>query len=237
MEFEWKKSRGFTTLGILDEIPEMMAELTCEPEQLQRRIICSMTWYGELQEMTKIVQRILWTLQHTPTGFHSDVVPIWDSVVRKRSLELMSTSQMVNGIELLRSWWSIFAESGHPILQATSPLERGALKSKGGGMKTIHYNGSEETVELILRTVIFGNQLSIYGAVADLLKEISKYSEVAGKLAANEDLESMEIPTELPIADLTPTRSCRETCCKITSIKSNNFLKIPNCPNCAATPV
>ena len=61
-----------------------------------------------------------------------------------------------------------FAETGHPIFQATSPLGRGELKSKGGGKKTIHYNGSEEYVELVLRTIISANQLSIYGAVADL---------------------------------------------------------------------
>ena len=60
-----------------------------------------------------------------------------------------------------------FAESGHPVFRATSPLGRGELKSKFGGKKTIHYNGSEETVELILRTVISVNQLSIHGAVAD----------------------------------------------------------------------
>ena len=64
-----------------------------------------------------------------------------------------------------------FAESGHPIFQAASPFGRGDLKSKGGGKKTIHYNGSEETVELILRTVISVNQLSIYVAVADLCEE------------------------------------------------------------------
>ena len=42
------------------------------------------------------------------------------------------------------------------------------------------------------------DQLSIYGAVAGLRKELSKDSEVAEKLAANKVLEAMEIPTELP---------------------------------------
>ena len=37
--------------------------------------------------------------------------------------------------------------------------------------------------------------------MADLCKELSKASLVAGKLAANEDLETMEIPTEVSIAD------------------------------------
>ena len=65
----------------------------------------------------------------------------------------------------------------------------------------IHFNGSEETIGLILRTIISVNQLSINGAVPDVCKELSKDSEVAGKPAANEDLEPKEIPTELPIAD------------------------------------
>ena len=47
------------------------------------------------------------------------------------------------------------------------------------------------------------NQLSIYGAVADLSKELSKDSEVAVKPAANEDLESMEIPTDRENTDST----------------------------------
>ena len=65
-----------------------------------------------------------------------------------------------------------FAETGHPIFQATSPSGRGEMKSKGGGKKTIHYNGSEENVELILRTIISANQFSIYGAVADLCNDL-----------------------------------------------------------------
>ena len=38
VEFEWKIFPGFT-LGILDEIQNMMTEIKCEPKQLQGRII------------------------------------------------------------------------------------------------------------------------------------------------------------------------------------------------------
>ena len=94
-----------------------------------------------------------------------------------------------------------FAESGHPFFQATSPLERGELKSKGDGKKTIHYNGSEETVELILRTVISLNQLSIYGAVADLRNELDPdYTESV-------ICESLMIPTESANANTISQRS------------------------------
>ena len=57
-----------------------------------------------------------------------------------------------------------FAESGHPIFRASSASERGEVKSKEKGMNTIHSNGSDETIELILRTAISVNQLSFYGA-------------------------------------------------------------------------
>ena len=85
---------------------------------------------------------------------------------------------------------------------------------------SIHFNGSEETI-----------------AVADLCKEFSKDSEVAEKLAANEDLESMEPPTGLPIADPHTNAECRETCCEVMSRNSQNFFNNRNCPNCALTPV
>ena len=66
-----------------------------------------------------------------------------------------------------------FAESGHPAFRACSALEKGELKSKGKGVKTIHFNGTDETIELILRTIISVNQLSVYGAAADLFKALA----------------------------------------------------------------
>ena len=70
-----------------------------------------------------------------------------------------------------------FAESGHPVFRATSALERGELRSKEKGKKSVHFNGSDETVQLILRKVISVNQLSIYGAVADLCRELARLTK------------------------------------------------------------
>ena len=39
MEFEWKIFPGFTTVGILNRIQQMMGELQCEPENFTGRII------------------------------------------------------------------------------------------------------------------------------------------------------------------------------------------------------
>ena len=64
-----------------------------------------------------------------------------------------------------------FAESGHPVFRATSPLSRGTLKSKGGGTLSIHFCADGDTIETVFRTIISVNQLSIYGAVSDLCDE------------------------------------------------------------------
>ena len=64
-----------------------------------------------------------------------------------------------------------FAESGHPIFRATSPLSRGRLKSKGHGKLSIHFAADQETIETFFPIIISVNQLSLYGAVADLCEE------------------------------------------------------------------
>ena len=38
-----------------------------------------------------------------------------------------------------------FSGSGHPIFRASSAFERGELRSKGHGKKSIHFNGSRRT--------------------------------------------------------------------------------------------
>ena len=43
-----------------------------------------------------------------------------------------------------------FAESGHPIFQATSPLSRGQLISKSGGKLSIHYAAENFSGQLLL---------------------------------------------------------------------------------------
>ena len=66
-----------------------------------------------------------------------------------------------------------FRESGHPVFQATSPLSRGTLRSKGGGKVSIHLCADGDTIETVFRTIIYVNQLSIHGAVSDVCEEHS----------------------------------------------------------------
>ena len=64
-----------------------------------------------------------------------------------------------------------FAESGCPIFRATTPLSRGQLKSKGHGKLSIHFAAVQETIETIIFIIVSANQLSLYGAVAEMCEE------------------------------------------------------------------
>ena len=103
-----------------------------------------------------------------------------------------------------------FSESGPPVFGGSSAFERGDLKSKGKGQLSIHFNGSDETVEVMLRTVISVNWLSVYGAVAQMCEELawemSKSSKSTGKPVAPNNQETMEMPPEVSTKDqISPT--------------------------------
>ena len=66
-----------------------------------------------------------------------------------------------------------------------------------GDKKSIHFNCIDENIELLLRTVISANQLSVYGTVADLCNELSEGIGASLKPDAPDHLETMEIRTGL----------------------------------------
>ena len=75
-----------------------------------------------------------------------------------------------------------FAESDCPIFRATSPLSRGQLKSKGHGKVSIHYAADLETIEINFRIIVSANQLSLYGAVANICEEFETHQDRSGEL-------------------------------------------------------
>ena len=86
---------------------------------------------------------------------------IWDNLAEKMLIEL--------------------AESGCPLLRASSPLSRGKLKSKGHGKLSIHYAADLETIETIFHIIVSANQLSLYGATADMCEEYESLHERTGR--------------------------------------------------------
>ena len=86
---------------------------------------------------------------------------IWDHIADKMLLE--------------------FAESGCPTFRATTPLSRCNLKSKEHGKLSIHFIADYPTIETIFRIIVFANQFSIYGAVANICEEFEAHQGRSGE--------------------------------------------------------
>ena len=99
-----------------------------------------------------------------------------------------------------------FAESGHPIFRATTPLSRGQLKSKGRGKLSIHFTADQDTVDTIYRIILSVNQLSVYGAVADICEEFEDHQDRTGQLVilVGQSIVLGEVKAETPVHDEDP---------------------------------
>ena len=100
-----------------------------------------------------------------------------------------------------------FAESGHPIFRATTPLSRGKLKSKGHDKLSIHFAADQETIETVFRIIVFANQLSLYGAVANICKEYESLHDRSGQpdVLMGQSIVLSEIKAEVPLDNDIPS--------------------------------
>ena len=112
---------------------------------------------------------------------------IWDHIAEKMLLE--------------------FAESGCPIFRATTPLSRCKLRSKGHGKLSIHFAADQETIETIFRIIVFANQLSLYGAVANMCEEFESLHDRSGQpgVVMGQSIVLSEIKAEVPLENDDPS--------------------------------
>ena len=98
-----------------------------------------------------------------------------------------------------------FAESGHPTFRATTPLSRGQLKSKGRGKLSIHFAADEFTIDTIFRIILSVNQLSLYGAVANICEEFEAHQDRSGEpdVLMGQSIVLGEIKAEIPLQNET----------------------------------
>ena len=70
-----------------------------------------------------------------------------------------------------------FAESGHQFSVLQALLSRGRLKSKGHGKLSKHHCADLETIETNFRIIPSVNQLSLYGAAAEICEEYETFHD------------------------------------------------------------
>ena len=135
MEFEWNIFPGCTRLQLSHKVQELLLRLSVTPEKFTGGVIF-MSMFNDFS----------WGSQDNKKECESNAQLV--SLYAKR-FGAGQWSFLVLGSE--KKWYSIggdspqggrdsiaeqmmltFAESGHPVFRATSPLCRGVLKSKGG---------------------------------------------------------------------------------------------------------
>ena len=205
MEFEWKISPGFSAMAILTESQKMMEQLQCEPENFKGRIIF-MSMFNDILWDAKGNDELCANNSKTieeyakrfPCGHWSFLQPgsekKWYGTYdgKPDGSWNRTTDKMLQN----------FKDPGHPIFRCASTLERGQWRSKGGGKTTIDFNGSTENIELLLQMVISINQLSLHGAVADMIEELPVNQRALGKPVASGQLDKQKILTQLPLAEM-----------------------------------
>ena len=166
-EFEWKIFPGFTALGFLEKIQDLMRDLQCEPEHFNDRIIFMSMYNDTAWRARGIKERCEYNSQTVAHYARRFPRGHWSFLGPGSEKKWYGTySDKPDG-----SWDRNFSESGHTISRVSSAFVREELRSKEHGERSIRFNGSEEKIVLLLRTVISVNQLRVCGAIADLCSE------------------------------------------------------------------
>ena len=198
MEFEWNIFPGFNTLQLSEEVQSLLWRLGETPENFTGRIIFMSMFndisYGSRDNEKECESNARLVSQYAKrfgTGQWSFVGPGSE----KKWYSISEDSPQGEWDNLADKMLLEFAESGHPIFRATSPLSRGRLKSKGHGKLSIHYCADLETIETIFRIIISVNQLSLYGAVAEMCEEYETLHNRTGQPVVGGQSSSSFVPS------------------------------------------
>ena len=182
-EFEWNIFPGFTTLQLCDRISDLLSSLGQSPETFTGRILF-MSMFNDIScdrndnkvECLKNAEFVKTLAKRFGIGRWSFIGPGSEKKWYPSENSPQGAWDHVAEDMLLK-----FAESGHPIFRATTPLSRGQLKSKRKGKVSIHFSADQDTVDTIFRIILSVNQLSIYGAVAAICDEYEGHPDSTGE--------------------------------------------------------
>ena len=89
----------------------------------------------------------------------------------------------------------------------STPLSRCNLKSKGHGKLSIHFTADYPTIETIFRIIVFANQLSLYGAVAEMCEEFEAHQDRSEKpdVLMGQSIVLSEIKAKVPLENNIPS--------------------------------
>ena len=182
-EFEWNIFPGFTSLQLCDKISDLLSSLGQSPETFTGRILF-MSMFNDIScEGKDNKDECLKNADFVNTFARRFGIGQWSFIGPGSEKKWYPSENSPQGAweHVAEDMLLKFAESGHPIFRATTPLSRGQLKSKGKGKVSIHFSADPDTVDTIYRIILSVNQLSIYGAVAAICHEYEGHPDSTGE--------------------------------------------------------
>ena len=201
-EFEWNIFPGFTTLQLCDKIIDLLSSLGQPPETFTGRILFMSMFNDIFCEGKGDKEQCLKDADYVKTFAKRFGIGQWSFIGpgSEKKWHPSENSPQGEWDHIVEDMLLRFAESGHPIFRATTPLSRGKLKSKGKGKVSIHFSAEPDTIDTIYRIILSVNQLSIYGAVAAICDESENHQDGTGQLVilVGQSIVLGEVKAEAP---------------------------------------
>ena len=175
---------GFTTLQLCDKISNVLSSLGQTPESFTGRILFMSMFNDIFCERYDNKDECLKNAEFVKTFAKRFGIGQWSFIGPGSEKKWYPSENSPQGAwdHIAEGMLLEFAESGHPIFRAKTPLSWGQLKSKGRGKLSIHFTADQDTVDTIYRIILSVNQLSVYGAVAAVCEEFEDHQDRTGNL-------------------------------------------------------
>ena len=207
-EFEWNIFPGFTSLQLCDKIINLLSSMAQTPETFTGRILF-MSMFNDIScDKNGNKDECLKNAGFVETFAGGFGIGQWSFIGPGSEKKWHSPENSPQGAwdHVAEDMLLKFAESGHPIFRATTPLSRETLKSKGRGKLSIYFTADQDTVDTIYRIILSVNQLSIYGAVAAICEEFEDHQNRTGQpvILVGQSIVLGEVKAETPLQNENP---------------------------------
>ena len=184
IEFEWNIFPGFTTLQLCDKISDLLSSMGQTPESFTEEFFFMSMFNDIFCDRYDNKDECLRNANIVKTFAGRFGIGQWSFIGPVSEKKWYSSENSPQGAwdNIAEEMLLLFAESGHLIFRATTPLSRGQLKSNGRGKLSIHFAADQDTIDTIYRIILSVNQLSVYGAEAAVCEEIEDHQDRTGNL-------------------------------------------------------
>ena len=204
-EFEWNIFPGFTTLQLFDKISDLLSSMGQTPESFTGRILFMSMFNDIFCDRYDNKDECLRNANIVKTFAGRFGIGQWSFIGPGSEKKWYPSENSPQGAwdHIAEDMLLEFAESGHPIFRATTPLSRGILKSKGRGKLSIHFAADGDTIDTIYRIILSVDQLSVYGAVAAVCEEFERHQDGSGEpeILMGQSIVLGEVKAETPVHD------------------------------------